>query len=147
MILVNTIRRSVAPTAALFLLSLGSCDRVTAPDPLSVYLLVSASIVASGGTAPVTIAATNAGTSAVTISEGCRGTYRTLNMQGMVVATQQFCDITLTARIRELAPGEQVSYVQTWEAKGAQGALPSGEYRVVAELFGRVTSPVRITVQ
>ena len=74
------------------------------------------SVVASGGTAAVTISATNVGSTVIAISESCQGEFRTLDKQGTVVAFQQFCDQFLGLRFRELAPGEQVSFVQTWKA-------------------------------
>jgi hypothetical protein len=140
----RTLSGALACAAALSTLA---CRSTSAPDTLSVHLLLSSAVVPSGGTTSVTISATNVGDAALTINDSCEGEYRTISLRGDILRIRQFCSHILILRMKTLAPGEQVSYVQTWEATGDQGALPPGEYRVVGFVSGRSSDAVRLTVQ
>lgn len=143
----SVINRSMVCLATATLLATASCEESTAPDPVSVSAVIRNSVVASGSSTSLVISATNLGARPATINVSCNGTYRTLTAAGEVVSDREFCGLILVARFKELAPGEQVVYEVRWDAVGTQGAMAPGEYRIIGEVSGRLSSPVRVVVQ
>jgi hypothetical protein len=142
----STIRSRVSLRLVL-LAVLAGCQSGTAPDMLDVSLVVSDGVVAPGDDIVLTIAATNVGSERTTVNITCQGTYRVLALDGSVVASPQFCPMTLMIVTRDLAPGEQIVYQHAWDATVSGVRLAPGEYRVVGEVASRRSEAVRVVVE